>query len=322
MNTTLPPPGSEIGFQDLDPADGVYFHADDMGATPTLTGRLLDSWDKGLLDGFSVFGDCDHPGVIAPRLQAYPDRHARVAVHLNLGDGRPLTPISQVTRLVDRSGFFNTGLFGMLNRHHLGSSALERNRLLSEVGREWRAQIENVIEMIKPRSLAALDGHLHIHMAPYLFRLAVKLAKEYNISEIRNVREPFYLSRDIRECRSKRFLINCVKRGVLSRFASGNARFAEAEGLRSPDRVLGVLYSGRMSRANIGAGIAASVKQGARRIEVLVHVGRADASELSRWDGNRARASFAMSSRRDAEYEELTRIHAERLAYWDERRAS
>jgi len=279
-----------------------------MGATPTITERLCNSWDEGLLDGFSILGNCDHSGMITCRLQACPGRPARIAVHLNLAEGKPLTPATRVGCLVDRFGYFNTRFFGMLTGYHRGTTERERNAFLFEVEREWRAQIENVIEIIKTRPLAALDGHLHMHMVPSLFRLAVKLAKEYGIPEIRISREPFYVSRNINECFSKRFLINFVKLNVLKRLAIENARFAEQSGLKSPDRMLGVLYSGMMSRANIIPGIAAAQGQGAKRIEVLLHIGRAIESELSQWNGNRGRASFALSPWREFEYEELTEV--------------
>jgi len=312
MNTVplLPIPGNEShAFR---PRNGIFFHADDMGATPVMTARLIESWETGLLDSFSVFGNCDHPEAIAFRLGAHLQRPARISVHLNLWEGKPLTPAVYLTHLVDRHGYFNSGFFGILNRYHLSGTTRERNTLLSQIEREWRAQIENVLGMIALRPLTALDGHIHMHMVPFLFRLAVNLAKEYHIPEIRNVREPFYISRNIKDCLSKRFLVNCLKRGVLTVFSTSNARYSETAGLKSPDRLLGVLYSGMMNRANITAGIAAARRTGARRIEVLVHVGKADVSELARWNGSRRKASFVLSDSRDVEYGELTRMRAPR----------
>jgi hypothetical protein len=86
--------------------------------------------------------------------------------------------------------------------------------------------------------------------------------------------------------------------------------------------MLGVLYSGMMSRANIVTGIAAARRQKAKRIEVLVHIGRAIDSELGRWNGNRSRASFVLSPRRDLEYEELLKTRLRRSIDWHGRRAS
>jgi hypothetical protein len=147
-------------------------------------------------------------------------------------------------------------------------------------------------------------------MVPWLFRLAVRLAEEYRIPEIRIVREPFHLSRSSREMWSTRFLFNCLKHRVLTILADGNAELSQRSGLSCPDHTLGVLYSGMMSGANILPGIAAATRRGAERIEVLVHIGRADPSELGRWNGNPRRAAFAMSAARDVEYRELGRLRA------------
>lgn len=310
MNVIPAPQGPGATTQPHGFDGGVYFHADDMGATPRVTARLCDSWEAGLLDGFSIFGNCDHLGMITCRLAADPDRPARISVHLNLAEGRPVTPLSRATGLVDRDGYLDAEFVGMVRRLEVGSTLRERNRVLALVEREWRAQIENVIRAVDRRPVSALDGHVHMHMPPALFRLAVKLARDYGIPEVRNVREPFYLSRNVGECCSKRFFANCLKREILSRLSHGNLRVAEAAGVRSPDRLIGVLYSGMMSRSNIVAGIAACRREGARRIEVLVHIGRAELTELGRWNGRRSRAWFVLSPSRDTEYLELVRVRS------------
>jgi len=285
----------------------VWFHADDLGATPAITTRLFDAWEQGFVDGFSVFGNCDHPGLVSERLAANPDRPARIATHLNLWEGRPVLPPDQVPRLVDRRGFFGLSFVGVLSRTRAALPVGHRSRFLDEVQREWRAQIDAVRDMIAPRRLTALDSHLHMHMIPELFRLTVELARQLDIPSIRLVREPFYRSRSRREVRSSRFLVNNVKRELLWRFAALDQPVAAGACLDVPDAMLGVLYSGMMSRANIGRGIACARMNGARSIEVLVHIGRADVSELDRWGGDRGKAAFAMSPFRDREYEELCR---------------
>jgi predicted glycoside hydrolase/deacetylase ChbG (UPF0249 family) len=293
-----------------------------MGATPSVTNRLCRAWENHLLDGFSVFGNCDHPELLSSRLAADPDRPARIAVHLNLWEGRPVSPAIEVPGLVDRSGFLDLDFTAVLRRVRAGRRLRARSRFLAEVEIEWRAQIEAVLGMIWPRHPTALDGHLHVHMIPALFGLAARLAGEYEIPEIRIVREHFSMSRNPKHTRSKRFLVNCVKRELLWRFAAVNATAAEEAGLESPDRMIGVLYSGMMSRANIAPAIAAARRRGARRIELLLHIGRAEASELDRWNGSRRKAVFVTSPGRDLEYEELMRMRGRTTADWHDRRAS
>jgi predicted glycoside hydrolase/deacetylase ChbG (UPF0249 family) len=322
MVTTLPSQPLGADFQVSKRGRRVLFHADDMGATPTVSERLCDAWENGLLDGFSMFGNCDHPEVISSRLASNPDRTARIAVHLNLWEGQPISPVNEVPSLVDRSGFLDLEFSDVLRRVRMGRPQRSGTTFLAQVELEWRAQIEAVLGMIWPRRLTALDGHLHVHMIPTMFGLAVRLAGDYNIPEIRIVREPFFLSRNRHHIRSRRFLVNCVKRDLLRRYAAINASTADTSGLKSPDRMIGVLYSGMMSRANIGPGIAAARRRGARHIEVLFHIGRADASELARWNGNTSHASFALSPGRDLEYEELIRMRGGPVAGWHDRRAS
>lgn len=322
MITFPPSQPIERGLHTALPARDIWFHADDLGGTSTATARLLDAWERGLLDGLSVFGNCDHPNEISDRLAAAPDRPARLSAHLNLWEGRPVSPVADVPRLIDRTGHLAQSFVGVLSRVRAGRPSRRRTAYLAEIEREWRAQIEAVLAMIAPRPLVALDSHLHMHMIPALFTIAVGLARELGVPEIRIVREPFYRSHSETEVRSKRFLVNSVKRELLWRFAAVAAPVAAAAGLASPDRMIGVLYSGMMSRANISRGIAAARRQRARRIEVLVHVGRAAPSELTRWNGDRSKASFAMSPARDVELEELTLMRGDRSAVWHDRRAS
>jgi predicted glycoside hydrolase/deacetylase ChbG (UPF0249 family) len=282
----------------------IIWHSDDMGATPQISSRIIEAWEKGLLDGFSIFGDASCPEIFKKSLDARPDQKARLAVHLNLWEGKPLLPARDVPRLVDADGFFNIEFLGLLKRYIL-CSRNEKTALLNEVEREWRAQIKTVLSMIKPRALTAIDGHIHMHMLPFLFRIAVRLAKEFNIPEIRIVREPIYLAGRAADFFSKNFMLNLIKRAILGVCAAWDTRMARMGGIAYPDAMLGILYSGMMSRENIKKGIRTAEKRGAKNIEVLVHIGKADASELDRWKGSREKADFVLSPSRDREYEDL-----------------
>jgi hypothetical protein len=76
----------------------------------------------------------------------------------------------------------------------------------------------------------------------------------------------------------------------------------------SPDALVGVLYTGRMTAAAAKAGIEAARRHGAREVEVIFHIGRADEEELPRWGGLPEIGAFYLSSARDREYEELQRL--------------
>jgi predicted glycoside hydrolase/deacetylase ChbG (UPF0249 family) len=283
----------------------VFLHADDVGGTPTMTERLCRAWSSGLLDGFSVFGNCTHPELVRGPLMDDPDRPARIAVHLNLWEGRPVGPAESVPRLVDRAGFLDVSYFRALRQSGRAMAESDRPGFLVEIETEWRAQVDAVARMIAPRTIGAVDSHLHMHMIPGLFLVASRIAADRGIPEIRIVHEPFYLSPATSEWVSVRLLHNEVKRRLLASFVARARDCAAAHGLGSPDRMLGVLYSGMMSRANIAAGVATARSRGAQRIEVLVHPGRAVEAEVERWNGDLGKAAFALSPARDTEHREL-----------------
>lgn len=292
------------------PAQLIY-HSDDLGATPEITQRILEAWERGLLDGFSVFANSDCFEAISERLAAHPDRPARISAHLNLWEGRPITPSGEIPMLVDPDGFFNIEFLGILKRYVLGPESAKKN-ISNQVEKEWRAQIERIASVIKPRPLSALDGHIHIHMLPFLFRIAAQLAKEYRIPEIRIVSEPFFFSGGRSGCASRHFLINVIKHVILQACVPFDLKIAAREGLKHPDALLGVLYSGMMSRSNILAGIQSAENHGAKRIEILVHIGRAADSELARWKGDRTKAGFVLDPHRDQEYIALSELKKEK----------
>ncbi|HAJ56610.1 MAG TPA: hypothetical protein DCL35_02445 [Candidatus Omnitrophica bacterium] len=289
----------------------LIYHSDDLGATPKITLRILQAWEGGLLDGFSIFANSDCFEDIARCLESRPQQPARISAHLNLWEGKPVLPSSEVPRLVDQDGFFNVEFLGILKQYLL-SPPSEQKAILNEVEREWRAQIEKIISAIKPRTLSAVDGHIHIHMLPFLFRVAAQLAAEYRIPEIRIVTEPFYLSGDRSEYACRHFLINVIKHIILQVCVPFNLKTAEIKGLKHPDAMLGVLYSGMMSRSNILAGVNSAENRGANIIEILMHIGRAEASELARWKGDKNKAGFVLDSHRDQEYTELLNLKKEK----------
>jgi hypothetical protein len=273
--------------------------------------RILDAWRAGLLDGFSIMANGDAIERARSALADERDRQARIAAHVNLNEGKALLKPSDVPLLTDSEGYFTQNFAGML-KLWLGSSTANRKNLLDQVEREWRAQIHRVQEVISPRKLTAIDSHTHIHMIPFLFGVASRLARDQGVPEIRITAEPFYLSPERGENRSRRFFVNIVKHAVLQVCSSRAFSIAKRAGIGHPDAFIGVLYSGMMAEGNIEAGISWAERRGVRRFEILLHIGRATEDELQRWRGDREEAEFALSPSRDIEYESLIKLRAER----------
>jgi len=291
----------------------IIYHSDDIGATRAITQRILEAWHGGLLDGFSILANGDDLQSVQHGLRSAPDRPVRIAAHLNLVEGPALLSHARVPLLTTANGNFKHSFSSLLVSYVLGRRSVRR-ALREQVRLEWDAQIDRVRETCAPRDLSALDGHQHLHMLPFLFPVAASAARKHNIAEVRVTREPFYLSDSRRDSASAAFLLNIVKNLTLRSCSVPARRTLREQGLSSPDAMLGVLYSGRMSHGAVNAGVKATRRWRAEQVEVLLHIGRAAAEEAPRWTlhpGMDKFHDFYMSSMRDREYSTLRSLHSE-----------
>lgn len=286
----------------------VYLHADDLASTEAVTQAILDRWKRGYLDGFSVMANGEAAETTRSTLAAFGERPARIVAHLNLSEGPSISPPEQVPLLVDRCGRLRHGFASLVLTWLAGPPAVRR-ALLDQVEAEWRAQVLRVREMVAPRPLNGVDGHVHVHMLPFLFPIAARLARENGIAEIRISKEPFFLAEGVRDLLLQSVLINLLKHMVLRVCARSANEIARTAGLICTSFVIGVLYSGRMTAAAALAGLAAARRAGAQSVEVMFHVGRAGEEERSRWGDRPGFADFNCSPRRDQEFGELASLH-------------
>ena len=284
----------------------MIFHCDDMGFTRSVTRRLLDLWGAGVISSFSVLPNGDALDDVSRGFFNEKDREARIAVHLNLFEGRPLSSPESLPLLTDCEGHLNCGFFKLLRVWVV--SPHERERLLEQVETEWRAQITKVKEVCAPRNISAVDGHVHIHMLPFLFPIALRLAQEFGIPEIRVSREIFHISTKLKDSISLDFCTNTIKHAVL-RFCSHSAfRIVSQAEMNCPESLVGILYSGNMTCASAKAGIAAAQRKSLKSVEIVFHAGRASMEESCRWNKNIRAGIFPLSKKRDLECQELIHL--------------
>jgi len=276
----------------------VLVHIDDVGATESATRRVLDAWQNGFIDGFSILANGEALNIVQSQLVQQKNRPITLGVHLNLCEGKALGHTSLIT---GENGFFKYGFGGILWQW-LRSGKSRKRSLLNQIENEWRIQIRKVKEICAPRKIDTLDGHIHIHMLPMLFPLAVKLARAEAIAGIRISSEIFYVSGGWIENISKHFLINTLKHVILKGLSFSARSIAYKTGLQAPDAIVGVLYTGMMTRAAARDGIRKAQMRGAKKIEVVFHIGRANEVEARRW---RMSKEEFQSQGRDREYKEL-----------------
>ena len=285
----------------------IWLHADDIGVTAGVTAGILKSWQSGVLDGFSIIANGDAILIVREALLALPQQPARLVAHLNLSEGPSIAPPEQIPLLIDRFGNLKHG-FGSLAISWIMGSAAYRRALVAQVEIEWRAQVLHIRKIIEPRQLSGIDGHIHVHMLPFLFATAAKIAHDNAIPEIRISREPFFVVDWIRDLTTQYFLVNLLKHFVLRLCAMPATELAQKHGLSYPSLILGVLYTGHMTATAALDGILAAQQDGAESVQIIFHIGRAtDDDKRSKRSGL---AKFNCSSDRDREFRQLGLLHA------------
>lgn len=192
-----------------------------------------------------------------------------VGVHLTLCEGRPLSEgaaagtSSGSVRTISSSGSSlgsrpgsnpgssgRTGLGALLRpdgAFHDGLGAVvksyARGRLdVGAVGREWRLQIERVLDA--GLALTHLDGHKHVHLLPPLLSLTIELAREYGVPYVRVPLEAPSLALGAAPGRIAGWL-------VLSQLARRARAQVRSAGLGTSDHFVGFARSGAMTRERL-----------------------------------------------------------------------
>lgn len=288
----------------------LELHADDLGATAGVNRGIISAWQRGGVDGVSVLANGEALDDAATEINKYPNRPLRIVAHLNLSEAQSTAAASDVPLLVNEEGQLKSGFLDLWLRWiRSGDSA--KQALVDQLTTEWRAQINKIRHAFEPRKIDALDGHIHIHMLPFTFPVAVNLAQEFGIAQIRISSEVRHFS--LKDSLRFGCLANVVKHQLLRSLARPARRLAAESGLASPDAVAGLLYSGRMSRTAIEAAATAARRNGHEWLEVICHPGRAAPEEQQRWDGQPGLAGFYMSPDRDFEYQTMIDLGGARI---------
>ena len=204
----------------------LIVNADDFGLSPGVNAGIILAYRRGLLTSASLMAN--GPAFRQAASLAAENPGLGVGVHLNLARGTPLSGPGDVPGLVGADGRFRPF---RLRRH--------TRSFLEQAEREYRRQLETVIAAgIRPTHV---DFEKHHAWRSPLYGLAGRLAGEYGIPAIRNLREAAAWS-----CANlgwpgwRRFLMAAGLRVGVGLFGG------KGSGLASPDRLLGQWRIGAM----------------------------------------------------------------------------
>jgi hopanoid biosynthesis associated protein HpnK len=214
----------------------LIVNADDFGASHSINQAIVQAFQRGVLTSCSlmVAGDAFEEAVELAR----ENPGLGVGLHLVAIMGKSVLPHSEIPHLVDARGFFSPRpeLAGW--RYYFSRQARE------ELRKEIAAQFARFHATGLP--LSHVDGHLHLHVHPVIFREALQQAKAYGCRHMRVPVEQLGLALAFdRQQLTKKLTYSCIF-GLLARQMKRQLR---KEGFVFADRVYGNLQSGGMNKA-------------------------------------------------------------------------
>ncbi len=222
----------------------LIVNADDLGWTDGVNRGIIHSHRNGIVTSASLLAN---GAAFESAVELARNAPAMgVGVHLNLNDGKPVSPPEMIPSLVTAQGAFAGGPETFMLR------IARRNLNLKEVETEWNNQIQKIFDAgIHPTHL---DGHKHVHMLPGLFEIALRLARRHDIGAIRVAHETSTL-RAALSCGDQQNSPVVLKQGVQARALKLLARdakaMAENAGVSTADYFCGIAQTGELHVAGM-----------------------------------------------------------------------
>jgi chitin disaccharide deacetylase len=214
----------------LKTARRLIVNADDFGRSHSINQAVIRSHRDGILTAASLM--VNEPGFEEAVELARQNPRLGVGLHLALSHGRSALPPDKIPGLVNANGEFS-------NQPELtGFRYFTHRSLRKQLRLEIDAQFEKFRSTTLP--LDHVNGHLHFHLHPTVFRLLMESADEKNIRHMRLTRDPFWLNTRLASSRwfyraSHAFIYLCL---------SASARGAlKKRGIKHVERVFGLLQN-------------------------------------------------------------------------------
>ena len=162
----------------------LIVNADDFGRSRSINTAVVQAHRDGILTTASlmVTGDAAAEAVELARQNP----RLGVGLHLTLLMGRAALPPEQVPGLVDASGNFSD------NPVKVGVNYFFRPELEKQIEAEMDAQF--ALFRRTGLELDHVNGHLHLHLHPVVFRLLMKHSTRWGVKRIRLTRDAFWLN--------------------------------------------------------------------------------------------------------------------------------
>jgi hopanoid biosynthesis associated protein HpnK len=212
----------------------LIINADDFGMSEAVNEAVIRAYKEGVLTSTSlmVTGAAFDQAVKL----AKENPGLAVGIHLVTVVGKSVLPPKEIPVLVDREGNFSN------NPTAAGLKYFFSTRARRELIKEIAAQFEKFKATGLP--LSHIDGHLHLHVHPVIFKAALEMGAKYGARRMRVPAEERRLALAFDRSNRLQKTIHALLFGGLARYMKKKLK---KRGFTFPERVYGNLQSGRIN---------------------------------------------------------------------------
>lgn len=211
----------------------LIVNADDFGASQSVNEAVIRAHREGILTSASLMVNEPDNGAAVKLAKENP--RLGVGLHLSLIRGRCALPSERIPGLVSTRGEFGA------NPVSVGANYYLRRGLREEL----RAEIHEQFARFRATGLPLdhVNGHLHLHLHPIVFRILMEDAVTLGIHHLRLTRDTFALNRRIA---SGRWLYR-ITHALIFRWLSARSKSdLTHRGIHHTDQVIGLLQDSRV----------------------------------------------------------------------------
>ncbi len=208
---------------------------DDFGISAEVNRAIIQAHEEGILTSASLMVTGEAFDEAVALAQSHP--RLGVGLHLVVVSGTAVLPPEKIPHIVDQKGCFPSDPVAAGLKYHFNKQARQ------ELQMEIRAQLEKFQKT--GLSLSHVDGHQHMHMPPVVLRILIGLAAEFKIKAIRLPHEELSVTLKIDRTR---FAEKVKSAFIFKLLCAGYAkRYLRRAGIEFPERVYGLLQTGKMT---------------------------------------------------------------------------
>lgn len=211
----------------------LIVNADDFGRTASINQAVIRAHREGILTATSLM--VNEPACEEAVALARENPKLGVGLHLTLLCGHSALPPEQIPGLANAKGEFTTNPPGAGFRYFFQRSLREPLR------REIHAQFQRFHATGLP--LDHVNGHLHIHLHPTVFRILMTDAAQLGIKHLRLTFDPLRLNLRLA---SGHFAYRALHAAIFHPLSARARPVLAQRGIRHTDAVFGLLQNARV----------------------------------------------------------------------------